>query len=99
MADNERNYVENVKDEFEKDEKYRWISGTGESSLLVPYSDDFNGKNWLLSVLKSRSLNVCPYLSWSWFGPTPFCATPFCDAKKHWGLGSGCAVDVDNCAL
>ena len=30
------NYVEIMKGEFEKDEKYRWISGTGKSSLSEP---------------------------------------------------------------
>ncbi len=30
------NYVEIMKGEFEKDEKYRWISGTAKSSLSEP---------------------------------------------------------------
>ncbi|MGO9017237.1 MAG: hypothetical protein ACLQVJ_02700 [Syntrophobacteraceae bacterium] len=30
------NYVEIMKGEFEKDEKNRWISGTGKSSLSEP---------------------------------------------------------------
>ncbi|MGO9022174.1 MAG: hypothetical protein ACLQVJ_27875 [Syntrophobacteraceae bacterium] len=30
------NYVEIMKGEFEKGEKYRWISGTGKSSLSEP---------------------------------------------------------------
>jgi hypothetical protein len=29
-------YVEIMKGEFEKDEKHRWISGTGKSSLSEP---------------------------------------------------------------
>jgi len=75
-SDKERKLCRDHEGEFEKDEKYAGFperANRDSVNLLIPYSDDFNGRNGLSSVSRPRFLNICQWLSWSWFGPTPFC--------------------------